>query len=69
MAAAFGKSVFLNENICQMIGAYIVMTAKCYSRSYVDGLTKTKQLLNLLCIVNEPVQSNSVNTCIFNEPI
>ena len=50
--AAFGNSVFfLNGKFCQMIGACIFTTAKWNSRSDVDGLTHTKQLLNLLCIV------------------
>ena len=51
----FGNSVFFfNGKSCQMIGACIFMTAnetRDLMLINVDGLTQTKQLLNLLCIV------------------
>ena len=41
----------LASPLCQMIVACIFMTKKINMRSDVDGLTHTKQLLNIVCIV------------------
>ena len=45
-------SFFLNGNSCQMFDACIFMTS---NETDVDGLTHTKQLLNLLCIVYQTI--------------
>ena len=51
MVAAFGYSVFFKwKFLSDDLGLYL-HDSKLNSRSDVDGLTHTKQLLNLLCIV------------------
>ena len=50
-AAAFGSSVFLKWKILSDGRRLYLHDSKWNSRSDVDGLTHTKQLLNLLCIV------------------
>ena len=49
--AAFGNSVFLKEKILSDDRRLYLHDSKWNSRSDVDGLAHTKQLLNLLCIV------------------
>ena len=50
-AAAFGNSVFFKWKILSDDRRLYLHNSKWNSRSDVDGLTHTKQLLNLLCIV------------------
>ena len=49
--AAFGKSVFFKWKILSDDQRFYIHNSKWNSRSDVDGLTHTKQLLNLVCIV------------------
>ena len=54
-AAAFGNSVFFKGKILSDDRRLYLHNSKWNSRSDVDGLTHTKQLLNLLCIVYIPL--------------